>query len=1045
MSSYRLENDTFVIENFDKKPPFCSFLPGLTGERGIPVWSFYVNRGQGITAFGVENKQQPIMQVTPANVAYEDTAIKGFRTFIRKNGEYFEPFFIRTSDDIERNMYIKQNSMKVVEIDKKHQFKTTVEYFILPNDTIGAIVRDVKFENLGERAEFEILDGMPKIIPAGVSLNAILLMSNLNKSYNTILNLENKIPVFLKEIIGDDHAEVHKRTDGYYYFSFDNDGLIAPIYDPNAIFDEETSLIYPVNFASKGLDFVVDYKQNGTNKFCGSFASKKIVLDKGETYRVVSMSGHTHSPEIINEKAKEINFEYIDKKLVEADGLATKFTDDIATKSSNPVLDMYFRQCYLDNFLRGGYPFVFKGKDKNKVVHLFSRKHGDPERDYNHFSIAAEYYSQGDGNFRDVLQNRRNDVLFHPDVNDFNIQMFFSYIQFNGYNPLHVQATSFSIPDEFKVDVDALIENYVADKKDVVSKILGKKFTPGILINGIFNNKVKLNISDDEFLAKVLEFSVQNFEGKTDKEGNWSDHFDYLIDLIDTYKMVYPDKIKELVFDNNEYTYFDSEVFINPRSIKYVFDGKEPKQLYAYNIDEFRYEKDYKLDKTNWLRDKNGKVYKTNLIEKLMSLCVNKVALLDHYQMGIEMEANRVGWCDATSGLPGMFGSGMSETFELLRVLRFTLDIAKQYSDKYVTMPVELFDFYNKLNDEIKNYKDEYSYWDKVSTIREEFREKTRTNIDGEVVEIKLDEVISPLESYIDLVEKAIDKALKFDDGFCPTYFKYEPVSFEIVKENEDSYDNIKVNEFKPVKVAKFLEGPTKYIRDCGDKEKAKEMLEKVKSSNVYDKKLKMYKTCESLKNEGLQFGRIAAFTPGWQENESIFLHMEYKFLLSILQSGLYKEFYEEMKNVMIPFLDPAVYGRSTLENSSFIASSANPDENIHGRGFVSRLTGSTTEAISMWVRMYLGTSPFVVVDGKLGLKINPILAGEMFDENGEVSFNFLTTNKVTVHNPSKEDTFDKDVKYIVIDGESFDGDTAFGEVAYKVRDQRTSDIHIYY
>ena len=93
----------------------------------------------------------------------------------------------------------------------------------------------------------------------------------------------------------------------------------------------------------------------------------------------------------------------------------------------------------------------------------------------------------------------------------------------------------------------------------------------------------------------------------------------------------------------------------------------------------------------------------------------------------------------------------------------------------------------------------------------------------------------------------------------------------------------------------------------------------------------------------------------------------------------------EEMKNVMIPFQDPAVYGRSTLENSSFLASSANPDENIHGRGFVSRLTGSTTEAISMWARMYLGTTPFVFEDGKLGLKIKPILEGEMFDENGEV------------------------------------------------------------
>ncbi len=1046
MKEYRLEKDFFVIENFDEKPPFCSFLPGLTGEKGIPVWSFYVNRGQALTAFGVNNKQCPIMEVSPANVAYENTAVKGFRTFVRKNGEFFEPFFVKTCDGIKRDMFIKQNSFKIIEVDSNKQFKTTVEYIILPKESIGALVRSVTFENLGEKAEFEILDGMPKIIPAGVSLNDMLFMANLNRSYNTILNLENKIPVFLKEIIGDDHAEVHKRTDGYYYLSFDKSGLISPIYDPNAIFDEESSLVYPKNFASKGLDFVNQYKQHGTNKICGCFAPIKITLEKGQTYRLVSMSGHAHSPEIINEKAKEIcSFDYIDKKFEQADGLALKFTNDIATKSSNPVLDMYFRQCYLDNFLRGGYPFIFKGKDKNKVVHLFSRKHGDPERDYNHFSIAAEYYSQGDGNFRDVLQNRRNDVLFHPEVFDFNIQMFFSYMQFNGYNPLHVKATSFSIEEKFKDSVQKLIDEYVIDKKEVVEKILSKKFTPGVLVNGMFNNKVKLSISDDEFLAKVLEFSTQNFEGSTDKEGNWSDHFDYLMDLIDSFVMIYPDKVEQLVFDNKEYKYFDSEVFINPRSIKYVFDGKNPKQLYAYNVDENRYETGYKKDKTNWLKDKDGNTYQTNLIEKLVSLCVNKVALLDQHQMGIEMEANRVGWCDATSGLPGMFGSGMSETFELLRVLRFTLEIAKKYSDRDVTMPVELLEFYNKLNSEIKSFKDEFSYWNAVSYAREEFREKTRDNIDGDTVVLKLCEIIEPVESYIALVQKAIDKALDFGEGFCPTYFKYQPTDFEIVKENEDAYDNIVVKSFEPVKVSKFLEGPTKYIRDCGDVQKAREMLNKVKSSDVYDKKLKMYKTSEDISKEGLDFGRIGAFTPGWQENESIFLHMEYKFLLSILQSGMYEEFYQEMKNVMIPYLDPQMYGRSTLENSSFLVSSSNPDENLHGRGFVSRLSGSTTEAISMWANMYLGKAPFVYKDGKLGLNIKPLLKGEMFDENGEVSFNFLTENKVTVHNPQKKDTFDIKPEYVVIDGVRYDSDVVFGEVAEKVRKDKNSKIDIYY
>lgn len=53
---------------------------------------------------------------------------------------------------------------------------------------------------------------------------------------------------------------------------------------------------------------------------------------------------------------------------------------------------------------------------------------------------------------------------------------------------------------------------------------------------------------------------------------------------------------------------------------------------------------------------------------------------------------------------------------------------------------------------------------------------------------------------------------------------------------------------------------------------------------------------------------------------------------------------FEDLKNALPPFMDPSVYGRSTLENSSFIASSVNPDESMHGRGFVARLSGTTAE-----------------------------------------------------------------------------------------------------
>ena len=73
------------------------------------------------------------------------------------------------------------------------------------------------------------------------------------------------------------------------------------------------------------------------------------------------------------------------------------------------------------------------------IFYVYSRKHGDVERDYNFFSMLPEYYSQGNGNFRDVNQNRRSDIYFANFVGDYNIKVFYDLLQLDGYNPLQVK------------------------------------------------------------------------------------------------------------------------------------------------------------------------------------------------------------------------------------------------------------------------------------------------------------------------------------------------------------------------------------------------------------------------------------------------------------------------------------------------------------------------------------------------------------------------------------------------------------------------------
>lgn len=106
----------FVIENYNKQTTFSSFLPGISGVYGIPIWSFYVNRGQGIASFGTENKDHSIMEFYPAHQAYQLTKTFGFRTFLKVNGKYYEPF---QANDATTKMYIGMNELEIEETNQE--------------------------------------------------------------------------------------------------------------------------------------------------------------------------------------------------------------------------------------------------------------------------------------------------------------------------------------------------------------------------------------------------------------------------------------------------------------------------------------------------------------------------------------------------------------------------------------------------------------------------------------------------------------------------------------------------------------------------------------------------------------------------------------------------------------------------------------------------------------------------------------------------------------------------------------------------------------
>lgn len=1058
MSNYRLEGKTFVIDDYDRMPAFSSFLPGLAGVKGIPMWTFYTNRGQGMNSFGIGNKGNAIMEFNSANTAFENTQVKGFRTFLKIDGQYYEPFF-QYEDDAKRSIRMNKNSFKIIENNTKYGIEVTVNYYVLPNESIGALVRQVSVKNTGDKAKnIEIVDGLPKIITYGIANGEFKEMSNLFKSWADIKNLENKVPYYTLRASTKDSAEVSDVEGGYYYLTIKDNELQYVIYDVDTVYGYDLSLMKPVNFVEGGIDKVLAKKQCFANKVPCGFTPFKAEIKAGEDFSFSTMIGFAGSVEQINAKLADFTVPgYLDKKFEEAEELADSFTSDIKTKTAAGIFDQYVEQCYLDNFLRGGYPYVLN-KDGNKsVIHLFSRKHGDPERDYNFFSIAAEYYSQGNGNFRDVSQNRRNDVFFKKDVGDFNVKTFFSLIQADGYNPLEVRPSLFNVIEGKEDEVQAYVEESINGDATAIKEIVAGKFTPGQISNTIAKLQLELKIDDGEFIANILNNCDQNIEAGF-AEGYWSDHWDYNMDLVDNYLSIFPDKIDEFLFEDKTYKFYDSVATVVPRDEKYVINNKGAVRQYGMEVED-----EEKLARpgfnkwaTNWLQTKDQKPYMTTLSVKMIILALSKFAQLDVDGMGVEMEGGKPGWNDAMNGLPGLFGSGTPETFELKRLVNFIIDNFE--GEGKIVMPAEIAKYLRDVKATLDKANagelNDFEYWDAVATIRENYRETIKLYFSGEETALAKSEIVEIFKAFEAKIEKGIAKAVEIGEGVVPTYFTHEVTDFEPVVDADGNpvmshygLQKAKVKGFKAVPLPAFLEGPARMMGYV-DTDTAREMFNNVKKTDIYDSKLGMYKTSASIEECSMENGRCRAFTPGWQERENVFLHMEYKYMLAMIKAGLYDEFYETVTRALVPFLDPNMYGRSILENSSFIASSANPNEDIHGRGFVARLSGSTTEMISMWIEMFTGGKVFTYENGELVLNFTPKLAKWLFDE-GKATFRLLSTCDVTYVNNTGKDTYGADaavVDKVEIDGKVVSTENKItGELAEAVRDGKVDKITVYF
>jgi hypothetical protein len=298
----------YMLEDYDAQTPFSDSLPGLAGIYGKPLYAFFVNRGQGIAAFGVESKDYPILEFNSANKAYQNTPLLGFRTFIqgtrKKNKKFLlEPFSpLKTNHPAtginnmgettfallpKRIMYTGENELQIQEIDFENQLETNVTYFILPEEDFGAFVRRTTITNTHpkESMTLSVLDGLARLEPAGGKMNANLkfIGRTIEAWMGVYFPYKDSItmPFYRLSTEPKDTASIKLQERGHYCLGFlerngeETESLLPIIFDTDKVFGEDTTLLRPVELFSKSVGDIVHGPQYGKAKTSSCFAAGK--------------------------------------------------------------------------------------------------------------------------------------------------------------------------------------------------------------------------------------------------------------------------------------------------------------------------------------------------------------------------------------------------------------------------------------------------------------------------------------------------------------------------------------------------------------------------------------------------------------------------------------------------------------------------------------------------------------------------------------------------------------------------------------------------
>lgn len=682
------EESWLKITDFDKMRPFFMSIVSNSNH-----WMFISSNG-GLTA-GRKNSEFALFPYYTDDKITEFRHTTGSKSIFKvvKDGKekVWEPFSVRNTEmfQIKRNLYKNRFGNKILFEEVNKDLGLTFRYQWNSSNSYGFVKKSSLFNSGSEDVKVSVLDGIQNIMPYGVNPDLQTRASNLVDAYKrSELVKDSGLAIYALSAIIVDKAEpsealkanvawslglenpkyllsskqldqfrkgdsIHEKEDikgekGAYFIQ--SDIILAPDSEinwsivANVNLDHSHIVRLSKSIKEKGLEKLIDEDiEQGTQKL-----KKLVACADGLQVTDDDLKDTRHYSNVLFNimRGGTFDFNYQIEKKDFVDYL-TNASKDVVERNQEFINDLteIFAKNELKAMLNDCDDADLFRLGKEYLPLKFSRRHGDPSRPWNQFSINTHSEVDGskildyEGNWRDIFQNWEALVHSYPEFLESMIFKFLNATTFDGYNPYRVTKDGFDWE----------------------------------------------TIEPDDPWSYI---------------GYWGDHqIIYLLKFLEFYEN-YDPKAFRVLFEKESFVYANV-----PYRIKsYDEIAKNPKDTIEFDEDSdsnIREKVEEKGADGALLGNDDQDIHHVNFLEKILATVLAKVSNFIP-EAGIWMNTQRPEWNDANNALVGN-GVSMVTLYYMRRFLKFFEPVLNDTNLSEVSVSKEIADLFNEITKVLKD------------------------------------------------------------------------------------------------------------------------------------------------------------------------------------------------------------------------------------------------------------------------------------------------------------------------------------------------------